>query len=193
MSQIGPEVRIVPAAIEHAESFHQCLDSVARERIGLAITEAFPLEQLRTFVARNIEQGMPAFFALDEDCVVGWADIRREERAAHQHRGVLGMGLHKDYRGRGIGRNLLLAALAKAKEAGLIRVDLTVYASNTAAIALYHKCGFAEEGRMVKGRYLDGQFDDVVQMGLVFEKNLPPIVGVQALACAEQPKGGTQH
>jgi len=67
----------------------------------------------------------------------------------------------------------LAAALAKAKEVGLIRVDLTVYAGNTTAIALYRKCGFVEEGRIVKGRFLDGQFDDVIQMGLVFEENLP--------------------
>ena len=170
---ITTAIRIVPAAIEHVESFHTCLDSVARERSGLAITEAFPLEQTRMFVAKNIEDNMPALFALDEHRVVGWADVRREERAAHQHRGVLGMGVHKDYRGRGIGRLLLEAALAKAKEIGLIRVDLTVYAGNTAAISLYRKCGFVEEGRIVKGRFLDGQFDDVIQMGLVFEDRLP--------------------
>jgi RimJ/RimL family protein N-acetyltransferase len=186
---ITTEFRIVPAAVEHVESFHTCLDSVARERSGLAITEAFPLEQLRTFVAKNIEDNMPAFFALDEDRVVGWADIRREERPAHQHRGVLGMGVDRDYRGRGLGRILLEAALANAKEVGLIRIDLTVYAGNAAAIALYRKCGFVEEGRMVKGRYLDGRFDDVVHMGRVFEENLPTAVGVQALACSGQPKG----
>src|SRR5262245_14606766 len=170
---ITTEIRIVPAAMEHVESFRECLDTVARERSGLAITEAFPLEQTRTFVARNIDDNMPAFFALDGDRVVGWADIRREERPAHHHRGVLGMGVHRDYRGRGIGRALLEAALAKAKEIGLLRVDLTVYAGNTAAIALYRKCGFVEEGRIVKGRFLDGRFDDVIQMGLVFEDSLP--------------------
>ena len=172
---ITTEIRIVPAAIEHIESFHTCLDSVARERSGLAITEAFPMDQTRMFVARNIDDNMPAFFALDGDRVVGWADIRREERPAHHHRGVLGMGVHREYRGRGIGRTLLQAALAKAKEIGLVRVDLTVYAGNTAALALYRNCGFVEEGRMVKGRYLDGRFDDVVHMGLVFEEKLPPL------------------
>jgi RimJ/RimL family protein N-acetyltransferase len=170
---ITTEIRVVPAAMHHVESFRLCLDSVARERSGLAITEAFPLDQTRKFVARNIKDNLPAFFALDADRVVGWVDIHREERPAHRHRGVLGMGVHKDYRGHGIGRSLLAAALAKAKEVGLIRVDLTVYAGNTAAIALYRKCGFVEEGRIVKGRFLDGQFDDVIQMGLVFEENLP--------------------
>jgi len=167
------QFKIVPATLEHVASFHACLDSVARERSGLAITEAFPLHQTREFVAKNIEDNLPAFFALDAQRVVGWVDIRREERPAHRHRGVLGMGVHKDYRGQGIGRSLLAAALAKAKEVGLIRVDLTVYAGNTTAIALYRKCGFVEEGRIVKGRFLDGQFDDVIQMGLVFEENLP--------------------
>jgi ribosomal protein S18 acetylase RimI-like enzyme len=170
---ITTELRIVPAAVEHVESFHACLDSVARERSGLAITAAFPLDQLRAFVAKNIEEGMPAFFALDGDRVVGWSDIRREERPDVRHRGVLGMGVHRDYRGHGTGRSLLQTALAKAKEIGLIRVDLTVYAQNAAAIALYRRCGFVEEGRIVKGRYLDGRFDDVIQMGQIFSENLP--------------------
>src|SRR5690242_8459377 len=83
---ITTEIRIAPAAIEHVAGFYQCLDSVARERSGLAITEAFPLDQLRTFVEKNIEEGMPNFFALDGGRVVGWADIRREERPDARHR-----------------------------------------------------------------------------------------------------------
>jgi ribosomal protein S18 acetylase RimI-like enzyme len=173
MPEITTDIRIVPATLALVESFRECLDSVAREREGLAITEAFPLAQLRTFVAKNIDDNMPAFFALDEDRVVGWVDIRREERPDARHRGVLGMGVHRDYRGRGLGRSLLEKAVAKAKAVGLIRVDLTVYARNAAAISLYRKCGFKEEGRMLKGRYLDGRFDDVIQMGLIFEDNLP--------------------
>ncbi len=63
---------------------------------------------------------------------------------------------------------LMEAALAKAKQSGLIRVELTVYDSNAMAIALYQKCGFVEEGRMVKARYLDGRFEDILNMAVIF-------------------------
>ena len=44
------EVRIVPTADEYAEGFHQCLDSVARERRHLAFLEAPPLDAVRGFM-----------------------------------------------------------------------------------------------------------------------------------------------
>jgi ribosomal protein S18 acetylase RimI-like enzyme len=44
-----------------------------------------------------------------------------------------GMGLLKDFRGRGHGQTLLEKALAAAREQKLERVELEVYASNLAA------------------------------------------------------------
>jgi RimJ/RimL family protein N-acetyltransferase len=150
------------------KSFWACLDSVARERSGLAITEAFPLRLMEEFVAHNLADGIPAFFALEGDRVIGWADLRREPRPAHRHRAVLGMGVHQDYRNRGVGRQLLETLIAAARQVpDLVRIDLTVYAGNDPAVKLYRRCGFQEEGRLKKGRYLDGQFDDILQMGLL--------------------------
>lgn len=40
------------------------------------------------------------------------------------------------------------------------RVELEVFASNTAAIALYEKLGFVVEGRKSRARKVDGAYDD---------------------------------
>src|SRR5262245_19540500 len=173
MSKNSKEIRIVPAAMEYVESFRECLDAVARERRWLGIVEAFPLVQTREFVAQNIAANNPQFLALEGSRVVGWGDIRRNDREDSRHRGELGMGVHRDYRGQGLGTRLLRAALKKAGQIGLMRVELAVYASNPVAIALYRKLGFVEEGRMLKGRYLDGRFDDIIRMVLFFEQNVP--------------------
>jgi RimJ/RimL family protein N-acetyltransferase len=41
-----------------------------------------------------------------------------------------------------------------------------VYAKNTHAFALYRKVGFALEGTKVRGRKLDGEYDDVHLMAI---------------------------
>ncbi len=166
-------IRIVPATPELLPSFRECLDSVARERKWLGAVQRTRPRKCASIGASTSREDAPAFFAVDGPRVVGFIDIVPQEREGIRHRGQLGMGIHADYRGRGIGTRLMEAALAKARAAGLIRVDLGVYVSNPAAMALYAKFGFIEEGRIVKGRYLDGRFDDIIQMGLIFEENLP--------------------
>lgn len=67
-------------------------------------------------------------------------------------------------RGRGVGRDLLLAVIAHARERVCERVDLEVAASNAAALALYRAAGFAEVGR--RPRYYREPVDDAVLMSL---------------------------
>ncbi len=183
MTASGHEIRIVPASQELVESYRECVDAVALERKWLAIAEAFPIEETRRFVAKNMRDGNPAFFAVDTPLddyhsalvqpsrVVGWADTRRQEALGAQHRVELGMGVHPDYRRRGLGTRLLQAVIDAVKTAGILRLELSVYSTNPAAHALYKKLGFIEEGRMIKGRYMDGQYDDVIRMAMIFEEN----------------------
>jgi RimJ/RimL family protein N-acetyltransferase len=63
---------------------------------------------------------------------------------------------------------MLAETLAAAREAGFTRIELTVYDTNAAAIALYRKHGFIEEGRKRRARVLDGRVDDMVCMALLF-------------------------
>jgi ribosomal protein S18 acetylase RimI-like enzyme len=79
---------------------------------------------------------------------------------------MLGMGVLADYRGRGLGERLIRATLAAAASAGFERISLSVYGSNTRAAALYRKVGFVLEGTRVRGRKLDGVYDDVHMMAL---------------------------
>ena len=106
------------------------------------------------------------FVAEDAGRIVGWCDVSRERVPTYAHEGMLGMGVLADYRGRGLGERLIRAALAAAAGAGFERISLSVYGSNTRATALYRKVGFALEGTRVRGRKLDGVYDDVHMMAL---------------------------
>jgi mycothiol synthase len=52
------------------------------------------------------------------------------------------MGVDPDYRGRGLGRQLLLVGLSYLKSKDLRRVELTVDSENEVAYTLYTSVGF---------------------------------------------------
>jgi ribosomal protein S18 acetylase RimI-like enzyme len=82
--------------------------------------------------------------------------------------GEVGMAVAREWRGRGVGSALLAAAIDWARERGLHKLSLSVFPHNTAAIALYRKFGFVEEGRRVKQyRRSSGELWDAVDMGLM--------------------------
>jgi len=74
----------------------------------------------------------------------------------------------KDYWGRGYGRDALRVLLDYAfRLRNMRRVHLTVNGTNERAIRAYRACGFVEEGRLRQHVWSDGQYIDLVQMGLL--------------------------
>lgn len=147
-----------------AESFHACLDAVSRERRFLALLEAPSLDDVRAFVAQNIERGVPQVVALDGVRVVGWCDIVPGWHHTLKHCGSLGMGLLPDYRGRRLGERLMAQCLTLARQVGITRVELEVRQDNLRAVALYTRLGFAVEGVKRRGMRVDGAYVDTVAM-----------------------------
>jgi ribosomal protein S18 acetylase RimI-like enzyme len=162
-------IEIVPIGQGHIEGFHRALDIVARERRYLAFLEAPPIESTRAFVLNNIKRGHPQFVAVSADGeVVGWCDVKPLDRPTQAHRGVFGMGLLPQFRGQGLGTKLIRSALAAARAVGLHRVELTVREHNTGAIELYKKEGFEIEGVQRDAVLVDGVYESVVCMAVVF-------------------------
>ena len=78
------------------------------------------------------------------------------------------MGLARPWRGRGVGSLLMTSAIEKARADGLHKLSLEVFPHNTAAIALYRKFGFVEEGRRLQHyRRANGELWDSLVMGRV--------------------------
>ncbi|WP_323119119.1 GNAT family N-acetyltransferase [Burkholderia alba] len=81
------------------------------------------------------------------------------------HGASLGINVHDAYSGRGVGTALMAALVGRADRAlGLRRIELTVFADNARAIALYRRFGFAEEGRSRGYASRDGALMDVLHM-----------------------------
>jgi len=71
------------------------------------------------------------------------------------------LGVHPDWRGRGLGELLLVHLVDRAAERGVSVVTLEVRDSNLAAQNLYRKYGFAPAGRR-KRYYVDNNEDAII-------------------------------
>jgi L-phenylalanine/L-methionine N-acetyltransferase len=100
--------------------------------------------------------------------IVGQAGLYVSGNARRRHVADLGMGVRDDWRGRGVGTAMLQAMITMADGwLQLRRIELQVYADNAAAIALYVKHGFAEEGRHRDFAYRDGCYVEAVSMARI--------------------------
>jgi RimJ/RimL family protein N-acetyltransferase len=156
-----------PSTPDDATGLSACVDAVARERQYLANVCGFSPDETRSFLASLAESGGVQILALDEEAVVGWCDVTSLPFEGLRHVGRLGMGLLPPYRGQGLGRRLLREVLRRVFAKGLLRVELEVFASNSAAVRLYDQEGFVTEGRKRRARILDGAEDDILVMGLL--------------------------
>jgi len=160
-------VEIVPTAEQYADSFCELLGVVARERRYIGFVEGPPQETTREFVRQILGgSGVQLLAVAAPDLVVGWCDIIRSPLEGFRHAGRLGMGLLPDYRGRGLGRKLAVQTIEAARQAGIERVELEVFASNEPAIHLYRTLGFVTEGVKRRARKIDGGYEDHVLMAV---------------------------
>ena len=132
----------------------------AAERTGIATEPPVDLEQ-RT--AQFAATSAGSFVAVADAQVIGLIHVE----VSRYGFGELGMLVDREWRGRGVGSALLQAAIDWARDHGLHKLSLEVFTHNTAAIALYRKCGFLEEGHRVKHyRRASGELWDALVMGL---------------------------
>jgi putative acetyltransferase len=108
--------------------------------------------------------------ALADRELVGHLSISREDHPVTRHVATFGMAVAAPWRGRGVGSLLLAEALRWARAVGVEKVELSVYPNNEAAIALYRKFGFAEEGRLVGHSKKSYGYQDEVLMGIWLDR-----------------------
>jgi ribosomal protein S18 acetylase RimI-like enzyme len=133
--------------------------AVADERDGVATQPPVDAEAL---AARWTTDGVLVAVAGGE--VVGFLHV---EQSPHGF-GEVGMAVAREWRDRGVGSGLLAASIEWARDQGLHKLSLSVFPHNAAAIALYRKFGFVEEGRRVKQyRRANGELWDAIEMGLL--------------------------
>ena len=131
------------------------------------------VEQERKWIQAHHDE--PAHLALVAEVngsLTGFLDFEKGSRKRLAHQGTLQMSVRPEFREKGIGTALVQSLIGWAKENPAIeKVTLEVFATNEAAIRLYGKMGFVEEGRRVRHvKIADGEYVDVILM-YVFVKD----------------------
>jgi putative acetyltransferase len=148
--------------VSDAEGLHALRD-LPGYRFGTLSVPFQTLEETRRFIESR-PAGHVAIVALLRDKIVGAAGFERYQGRRH-HAAYLGMGVHDDHVGQGIGTALLRALIDTADNwLGIRRMELTVYTDNAPAIALYRRHGFEVEGTLSSFALRDGQFVDALTM-----------------------------
>jgi RimJ/RimL family protein N-acetyltransferase len=149
-----------PAAVGDAHAMAELFAAVAEERARIASEPPVDVEE-RT--ARFAASSASSIVAAAGGRIVG---MIHTEVSRHGY-GELGMLVDREWRGYGVGSALLQATIDWARHQGLHKLCLEVFAHNTAAITLYRKCGFVEEGHRVNHyRRANGELWDSIIMGL---------------------------
>lgn len=161
------EIIIRPVKVEDAEA------------LNAIRTHADTMEQLYGIPTERIEANEAFLRSLkDSDhMVVAEASIKGKPKVvgavslhlnAHQrsrHCAHVGIMVHHDYQGKGVGRKLMDYILDLADNwLMLVRVDLNVLADNKRAIKLYESCGFVKEGVKKYIIIKNGKYADLILM-----------------------------
>ncbi|HEV2108142.1 MAG TPA: GNAT family N-acetyltransferase [Thermomicrobiales bacterium] len=163
---ISPSVHIRPEQPADAEAIAAIMNcpGVVAGTLQLPWT---PSEQWRERMAQR-PAGTHSLVAELDGRVVGTLGLHVETRPRRNHTGSIGMAVHDQARGRGVGTALMVAVIELSDRwLNLRRLELTVYVDNAPAIHLYQRFGFEIEGTARDYAFRDGAFVDAYSMARI--------------------------
>ncbi|HEH9413755.1 GNAT family N-acetyltransferase [Aeromonas salmonicida] len=127
-----------------------------------------PTPPLSQWQRRLESSDVVALVAEVDGLLVGQISLHMEPNPRRKHVAGIGMGVRDDWAGKGVGSALMAAALDLADNwLNLRRIELTVYRDNAAALALYRKFGFEQEGLARGYAFRQGEYVDALYMARI--------------------------
>lgn len=136
---------------------------------GTASFDTVPRTEAETAerIAWISEQGWPFIVAEKQGEVLGYAYATQfRDRPAYAGTCENSIYVRPDWVGRGVGRTLLAALVARATEHGFRQMIAVVGGGEPASVALHEKLGFVHAGRMKAVGHKFGRWLDTVYMQL---------------------------
>jgi RimJ/RimL family protein N-acetyltransferase len=159
------------ARIDDARGMVDYMTALIAERLDTVSLRTPPtVEDEREWVTHaNLSERMFILVAVRGERIIGMLDLSAGDRPDSRHAGRFGMSVAKAWRGRGVGRQLLAAAIEEARGwPGFCRIELECVAWNAAGIRLYESLGFVLEARKTKAVNLRGRPEDMLLMALTW-------------------------
>lgn len=140
-----------------------------RESIMGTLQIPYPTEDAWKNRLESLPERSATLVAEIDGRVVGHAGlICRANSPRRMHAGEIGMAVHRDWTGKGVGSALLEALVNLSDQwLNLGRIELFVFVDNEPAIGLYRKFGFEIEGTHKNFAFRDGKFVDTYSMARI--------------------------
>jgi phosphinothricin acetyltransferase len=160
----SPSFPIRPATVADAAALCRIYNQGIQDRVAtLETEERTPEERAQWLEARGPRH--PVLVAESDGAVVGWASLNVfNPRRAYEHVADLSLYVEREWRGRGVGRRLLDALVARARELGYHKLVLAAFPWNEAGMRAYRRAGFREVGIYREQGRLDGRWVDTIVM-----------------------------
>ncbi|SFI97226.1 putative acetyltransferase [Phyllobacterium sp. CL33Tsu] len=163
--QSAPEFLIRATRAEDVEQI-TALSNLPHYRAGTLRLPYQSVEQTRSWLAGHGTATLSIVAEINSQ-IVGLAGLTRFQ-GRRQHAAGLGIGVHDEFTGRGIGRALVGALLDAADNwLDIKRVELTVFTDNEVAIHLYETFGFEREGLLKAYAFKEGRYADCLAMARI--------------------------
>lgn len=156
-----------PATPDDAAGMLEVVRGIAGEDIYFVIEPGeLRTEEVQRQQIAGIEPENECWIVAEVDgAVAGHIQVRRGALAKVRHTASLGIALAPPYRNMGIGPRMMAAAEAWARQVGVKKLHLGVFATNDRARRMYERLGYQVEG-VQKGQFLiRGTYVDDVLMG----------------------------
>lgn len=135
------------------------------ERIATLETEKKDRDYIQSWFKLHQDRYTGLVAQIEGKKVIGWAAISPYNlRDAYKGVGEISVYIHRDYRGRGVGQQLLKQLEIEAVKHGFYKLVLFTFPFNVLGRGLYLKMGFQQVGVFRKQGILDDEFVDVMAM-----------------------------
>ncbi|MCD4849157.1 MAG: GNAT family N-acetyltransferase [Candidatus Aegiribacteria sp.] len=168
----GERVLLRPVKKEDIPRQHEFYQDVDIHLLNAGLPHVFPIERAEEMYELCTKKDKYAdFFAIEADeKYIGFCSLRHSEIYPGSH--VLGITIgDRDYWGQGYGKEVVNLLLHYGFHyLGARRIGLGTNARNERAIKCFQACGFVDEGGPRKMQWIDGDYVDIVYMGILREE-----------------------
>ncbi len=166
----GRKVIFRTPRISDARGATTYINSMVRDRAFIGVQRKKTTEREIRWIRRSlrdIREGRSYIIVVEVDGrFSGEARVSRMLMDSNSHICNIGIGLHREIRGMGIGRELMKTLLELGRDRLKCSIaHLTVFEPNRVAIKLYKEMGFFEAGRIPGGcKHFGKYYDDIIMV-----------------------------
>ena len=162
-------LKIRPAELKDLPAITEIYNEAILHTTATFDTQTKTVEEQQPWFDKHGDK-YPIIVALESEKIIGWASMSQwSDRCAYAATAEASLYVKEGYRGEGVGRQLSVAILQAAREAGLHTAILRIAGDNAVSKKLAKSLGFKNIGVMKEVGNKFGNLLDVYLMQIIFD------------------------